>query len=65
MMEPNRNAQVRDQAARIIQNVLRNSGKSGIALYLALGEVCPFDSRNDQVVWIEELHRAGVTGGAA
>lgn len=53
-----RSDQVRAQAARLIENVVRNTaGRKEIEVYLAIGSVCPFTSKWDLAIWIEETHR--------
>lgn len=53
-----RSAQVRAQSAWLIENVINGTkGRKEIEVYLAIGSVCPFSSRWDCAIWIEELHR--------
>lgn len=50
--------QVRATSARLIGNVLKNStGRKEIEVYLAVGAVCPFTSKWDRAIWLEELER--------
>jgi hypothetical protein len=44
-------------AAKISEVLDSHAGASGVELYLAVGEACPFSRRWECDIWLEELNR--------
>lgn len=56
-------AAVRKRARELAANVFaRMQGKRDIDITLRLGEVCPFTTRQDRALWVEEIARLEAEG---